>query len=78
VTLSPTASTRPGNFVTRHARILKPGPETFFDQCIAVANAACFDLHAHLAGTWFGNVAFDEFPIATGFAYLCCLHFHAH
>jgi len=68
----------PCDFVTRHTRILKPGPETFFDQSIAVANAACLDLHAHLAGTRFGNVAFDEFPIATCFADLCCLHFRAH
>ena len=39
-----------GDFMTRHARILKPGPETFFDEHIAVANAARFDFHAHLPG----------------------------
>ena len=62
------------DLVTRDTRILKPGPQTFFDQRVAMANAACLDLHAHLAGTWFGNVAFDEFPIATCFA-LCAFIF---
>src|SRR5205085_1985438 len=30
------------DFMTRHTGILKPGPETLFDQHIAVANATCF------------------------------------
>src|ERR1051326_1567382 len=37
------------DFMTWYTGILKPGPETFFDQCIAMANAACFNLHAHLS-----------------------------
>jgi len=47
------------DFMTRHTGILKPGPETFLDQRIAMANAARFDFHAHLPNSWLGNIAFD-------------------
>ena len=40
----------PGDFVTRHTRILNSGPETFFDQHVAMANAARLHFHAHLSG----------------------------
>jgi hypothetical protein len=53
-----------GNFVTGDTRILKARPEAVFDQRIAVASTASLQLHPHLVGTWFGNVAFDEFPAA--------------
>jgi hypothetical protein len=67
-----------GDLMTGHPRILKPGPQTFFDQRVAMANPACLDLEAYLCGTGLGNVAFDEFPIATCFADLRCFHFHTH
>jgi hypothetical protein len=35
------------DFMTRHTRILKPGPQTLFDDHIAVANAARLHLDAH-------------------------------
>jgi hypothetical protein len=68
----------PGDLMTGDTRILKSGPDAVLDHCVAMANAACLDLHAYVAGTRFGNVAFDEFPFATCFAYLRCLHFRAH
>jgi hypothetical protein len=42
------------DFMTRHPRILKPGPETLFDDKIAVTNAARLYFHANLpnAGLW--------------------------
>src|SRR6476659_2277068 len=67
-----------GDLMTRYTRILKSGPDAVPDQRVAVANAACLDLHAHLAGTRFRNVTFDEIPIATCFAYLRGFHFRAH
>src|SRR6266705_932947 len=68
----------PRDFMTRHTRILKPWPQTFFDQRIAVANTACLNSHSHLPGARLWDVAFHQFPISTGFAYLCCLHSCAH
>src|SRR5207244_5274580 len=64
--------------MTWHAWILKPWPEAVFDEHVAVANAACLDFHAHLAGSRFGNIALHQFPIATCLAYLCGFHFRAH
>ena len=58
--------------------IMETGPETFFDQGIAMANAAGFNLHAHLTSARLRNVAFHQFPIAAGFAYLRRLHCCAH
>jgi hypothetical protein len=66
------------DFVLRHTRILKPWPQTFFDQRIAMANAARFNFHSHLASAWLRDLALYQFPIATGFAYLRCFHFHTH
>ena len=42
-------------FMTGHARILKPRPETLFDERVAVANAARFDFHPNLSGARFRN-----------------------
>jgi hypothetical protein len=67
-----------GDFVPRHARILKSRPETFLHQDIAVANAARLYFHANLPGTRLRDIAFHQFPISTGFADLRRLHFHAH
>src|ERR1700741_3857997 len=64
--------------MTRHTGILMPRPETFFDERVAMANAAGFDLHAHLARAGFGNVSLNEFPFTPCFAFLCCLHFRVH
>src|SRR5712691_8785157 len=64
------------DFMTRHPRILKPGPETLFDEHIAVANAARLHFHANLPSAWLRDFAFHQFPISTGFADLRRLHFH--
>src|SRR5689334_18905914 len=47
------------DFVAWHARILQAGPQTLLDQRVTVANAARFDFHAHLSGSWLRNVAFN-------------------
>ena len=66
------------DFMPRHTRILKPGPQTLFDEHIAVANAACLDFHANLPSARLRDVAFHQFPICTGFADLRRLHFRIH
>src|SRR5213078_3262819 len=62
------------DFMTRHARILKPGPDAVLDERIAVTNAACFNFDANLPDARLRDVAFYQFPITTGLAYLCCFH----
>ena len=62
----------PGDLMTGDTWILKSGPDAVLYQDVAVANAAGLDPYTHLAGPRFGNVAFDEFPIAACFAYLRC------
>ena len=53
------------------------GPVSFFDQHVAVADAAGFDLDAHLAAGGFGDGALDDFEISSGFADLDGFHiFH--
>jgi hypothetical protein len=64
-----------GNFVPRNARVLDAGPITFLDQRIAVADAAGFDFNADLVARGLGNISFDEFEVAAGFADLNCFHF---
>src|SRR2546425_3715400 len=54
------------DFMTRDARILKPRPETFFDQRIAVANTACLNLHTYFAGTRLRDIALYQLPIPPG------------
>src|ERR1041384_4857129 len=46
-------------FVTRHARILEPRPQTFLDKSLAVANAASIYLHANLSRSGLWYVALD-------------------
>jgi hypothetical protein len=64
-----------GDFVPRHTRILKSRPYTVFDQHIAVANTAGFNLHAHLSGARLRNIAFYQFPISAWSTYLSCFHY---
>src|SRR5262249_24344435 len=47
------------HLMSRHTRILDTGPESFFNQRIAVANAARLDLHAHPPSLRLGDLAFD-------------------
>jgi hypothetical protein len=47
-----------GDFMTRDAGILKPGPETLLDDKIAVANAARLHFHANLLSARLRHVAF--------------------
>jgi hypothetical protein len=66
------------DFMTWHTWILKPGPETLLNEHITMANAACFYFHAHLPGAGLRNIAFYQFPISTGLAYLRRFHFRSH
>src|SRR6185503_13642888 len=65
-----------GDFVPRHTRILESRPDTVFDQHIAVANTAGFNLHAHLSGARLRNIAFYQFPISAWSTYLSGFHYH--
>src|SRR5947199_375215 len=67
--------TAPPGHLTGHTRILKSGPQTFFNENVAVANAARFYFHANLPSTRLRDVAFDQFKVFTRFTDLCCLHF---
>ena len=62
------------DFMPWHTGILQPGPETFFDKHVAVANAACFDFHAHLPGAGLRDIALYQFPVSTGLADLRRFH----
>jgi hypothetical protein len=67
-----------GDFMTWHTGILKPGPQTFFDQRIAVANPARFNFHAHLPSVWLRDIALYQLPVFTWFAYLRHFPFRTH
>jgi hypothetical protein len=47
------------DFMTRHTRILKPGPETLLYDEIAVANAAGFHFHTNLLSARLGDIALN-------------------
>ena len=66
------------DFVSRHPRILNSREKTFFDDDVAVANSARFNLHAHLSAPRLRNVALDDFKIAACFTDLRCFHFRSH
>ena len=66
------------DFMTRHTRILEPGPQTLFDEHIAVANAARLHFHANLPGARLRNVALHQFPVSARFADLRRFHSHVH
>jgi hypothetical protein len=63
-----------GDLVAWDARILKSGKQAFFCQYVAVADAAGFDLDAHLRTAGLGDIAFDKFKIAAGFGNLDYFH----
>jgi len=63
-----------GDFVSGNAWILEAGPMAFLNEDVAVADAAGFDFDPDLAAGGIGNVSFDEFEIAVGFADLDSLH----
>ena len=65
----------PGHLMARHARIIDARKHAFLDEDIAVANAAGFDLDAHLAGAGLRHLALDQFEIGARRAYLNRLHF---
>src|SRR5258708_1379005 len=67
-----------GDFMTWHTGILKPGPQTFFNQSIAVANAARLNSHSHLPSVRLSDLALYQFPVATWFGYLRRFHFRTH
>src|SRR5262249_54031277 len=53
-----------GNLVTGHPRVLNSRPVSFFDQRVAMTNAAGFHLDPNLCAVRAGNLAFDNFKIA--------------
>jgi len=63
-----------GDFVTGDARLPDSGPMTFFHERVAMADAAGFDLDADLPASGFVDVAFDQFKVSTGLAYLDGFH----
>jgi hypothetical protein len=67
-----------GNLMSGNTRILKPRPQPFLNQDVAMANATCFHLDPNLsyARLWYGT--FDDFEIATGFTDLRRFHWCAH
>jgi hypothetical protein len=63
-----------GDLMAWHSRILKPWPEPFFHERVAVANAAGFDLDAYLTAIRLGRGALDQIEISTGLADLDGFH----
>src|SRR5687767_12180716 len=66
------------DFMPWHTWILQPGPEPLFHEHITMANAACFDFHAHVPGAGLRDIALNQFPVSIGFAHLRCLHCGTH
>jgi hypothetical protein len=58
------------DFMTRHTRITKPGPQTLFDGHIAVANAARLHFHANLPSIRLRDVAFHQLLICAAFIFI--------
>jgi hypothetical protein len=54
------------DFMTRHAGILKPGPQAFFDKRIAMANAASLNFHAHLPSFRLNDIALYQLQSPLG------------
>jgi hypothetical protein len=63
-----------GDFMSGNAWILDSGPIAFLYQLVTVADAAGFDFNADLVSARLGDVSFDEFEIASGFADLDNFH----
>src|SRR2546423_10257486 len=61
--------------MARHTWILNPGPQSVFDQDVAVATAARFHFHSNLSRARLRDIALHQFKIAAGFADLCRFHF---
>src|SRR2546427_8550314 len=53
---------------------LRAGPQTLFNEHVAVANAARLHLHAHLSSAGLREVTFYQFPVSAWFADLRRLH----
>src|SRR5436309_2032748 len=68
----------PGDFMTRHPGVLKPGPGTFLDENIAVANAARLHFDENLPRARLGDIALHQFPVAARLADLRSLHLLIH
>jgi hypothetical protein len=62
------------DFMTRHTRILEPGPQTLFDEHIAVANAARLHFHANLPSAGLRDFAFNYFKRSIRASDLCNTH----
>jgi hypothetical protein len=63
-----------GNLVARHSRILNSRPETFFDELVAVAQAAGFHLDAYLPASRLRRRTLNDFEITSGLADLNGFH----
>jgi hypothetical protein len=68
----------PRDLVAWNTRVFDARPKPFFDEHVAVTNAACFDFYPNFSGTWLRNVAFNQFKISARLSDLHCLHLSAH
>src|ERR1041384_2028127 len=64
--------------MSRHTRILKSGPDSLFDEHVAMTNPARINFHAHLPNTRLRNVALYQLPIPICSTNLSCLHLVIH
>src|SRR5207253_11350232 len=63
-----------GDFMSRHSRVLKPRPETLFNQSVAMTNAARLHFYTNLTRVRLWNIPFYQYPISTGFPDLRRVH----
>src|SRR5271163_1820303 len=59
-----------GDLVAGDSGICETGPETFLGEHVAVADAACLDANADLAGAGLGEFFLDQFKWGMGGWYL--------
>jgi hypothetical protein len=63
-----------GDFMPGNAREDEAGESTRFHERIAMANATCLYLDAHLSGSGLGDIPLDDLERGSCFRHLYCLH----
>jgi hypothetical protein len=53
------------DFVSRSTRILNAGPQSFFRECVAVADATGLYFYPHVPCAWLRNLALDDLEICS-------------
>src|SRR3989454_10062503 len=64
----------PHDFVSRNTGVLNPRPSSFFDEHVAVTDAAGLRFDAHVSRAWLRHLSLDDLEISSCFGNLRHLH----